>query len=129
MTGATCYDAVRIALDAGYRHLDTATPYRNEAEVGRALRDSGVDRDEVFVTAELPPREARRAEQTLTASLDALGVDAVDLWLVHWPPGGAGRGRTCGSGSSPPARPGGAGRSGSATTPSTRSTGSPARRA
>jgi len=90
LTGAACYDAVRTALDAGYRHLDTATMYRNEAEVGRALRDSGVDRDEVFVTTKLPPREAGRAEQTLTASLDALGVDAVDLWLVHWPPGGAG---------------------------------------
>ena len=90
MTGATCYDAVRTALDAGYRHLDTATMYRNEAEVGRALRDSGVDRDEVFVTTKLPPREAGRAEQTLAASLDALGVDAVDLWLIHWPPGGAG---------------------------------------
>jgi 2,5-diketo-D-gluconate reductase A len=90
MTGAGCYDAVRTALDAGYRHLDTATMYRNEAEVGRALRDSGVDRDEVFVTTKLPPREAGRAERTLTASLEALGVDAVDLWLVHWPPGGAG---------------------------------------
>ncbi|HYO37168.1 MAG TPA: aldo/keto reductase [Geodermatophilus sp.] len=90
MTGTTCYDAVRTALDAGYRHLDTATMYRNEAEVGRALRDSGVDRDEVFVTTKLPPREAGRAEATLTASLDALGLDAVDLWLVHWPPGGAG---------------------------------------
>ena len=90
MTGPTCYDAVRTALDAGYRHLDTATMYRNETEVGRALRDSGVDRDEVFVTTKLPPREARRAEATLTASLDALGLDAVDLWLVHWPPGGAG---------------------------------------
>ncbi|MBM7805694.1 diketogulonate reductase-like aldo/keto reductase [Geodermatophilus bullaregiensis] len=90
MTGSTCYDAVRTALDAGYRHLDTATVYRNEAEVGRALRDSGVDRAEVFVTTKLPPREAGRAEATLAASLDALGVDAVDLWLVHWPPGGAG---------------------------------------
>src|SRR3712207_4320762 len=91
LTGPTCYDAVRTALDAGYRHLDTATMYRNEAEVGRALRDSGVDRDEVFVTTKLPPREAGRAEQTLAASLDALGVDAVDLWLVHRPPGGAGQ--------------------------------------
>ena len=90
MTGATCYDAVRTALDAGYRHLDTATMYRNEAEVGRALRDSGVDRDDVFVTTKLPPREAGRADRTLSASLDALGVDAVDLWLIHWPPGGAG---------------------------------------
>jgi diketogulonate reductase-like aldo/keto reductase len=90
MTGSSCYDAVRTALDAGYRHLDTATMYRNEAEVGRALRDSGVDRDEVFLTTKLPPREAGRAEATLAASLDALGVEAVDLWLVHWPPGGAG---------------------------------------
>ncbi|MGY1664867.1 aldo/keto reductase [Geodermatophilus sp. SYSU D00696] len=90
LTGAACYDAVRTALDAGYRHLDTATMYRNETEVGRALRDAGVDRDEVFVTTKLPPREAGRAEQTLTASLAALGLDAVDLWLVHWPPGGAG---------------------------------------
>ncbi len=90
LTGSACYDAVRVALDAGYRHLDTATMYRNEAEVGRALRDSGIDRDEVFVTTKLPPREAGRAEETLTASLAALGVDAVDLWLVHWPPGGAG---------------------------------------
>jgi 2,5-diketo-D-gluconate reductase A len=90
ITGTECYDAVRTALDAGYRHLDTATMYRNESEVGRALRDSGVDRDDVFVTTKLPPRQAGRAEETLTASLDALGVDAVDLWLIHAPPGGAG---------------------------------------
>ena len=89
MTGSTCYDAVRTALDAGYRHLDTAAIYRNEAEVGRALRDSGVDRDEVFVTTKLPPPRADQADQVLSASLDALGVDAVDLWLIHWPPGGA----------------------------------------
>ncbi len=92
MNGSECYEAVRTALDAGYRHLDTATMYRNEAEVGRALRDSGVDRDEVFLTTKLPPREAGRADRTLAASLDALGVEAVDLWLVHWPPGGAGEG-------------------------------------
>jgi 2,5-diketo-D-gluconate reductase A len=90
LTGPTCYDAVRTALDAGYRHLDTATMYRNEAEVGRALRDSGVDRDDVFLTTKLQPRDAGRADRTLAASLTALGVDAVDLWLVHWPPGGAG---------------------------------------
>jgi 2,5-diketo-D-gluconate reductase A len=92
LTGSSCYEAVRTALDAGYRHLDTATMYRNEAEVGRALRDSGLDRDEVFVTTKLPPRETGRADRTLSASLDALGVDAVDLWLVHWPPDGAGEG-------------------------------------
>jgi diketogulonate reductase-like aldo/keto reductase len=62
--------------------------YRNEVEVGRGLRDSGLDRDEVFLTTKLPPRETGRADQVLAASLAALGVDAVDLWLVHWPPPG-----------------------------------------
>jgi len=90
ITGSACTHAVRAALDAGYRHLDTATMYRNEAEVGRALAESGVPRDEVFVTTKLPPDRADAAGPTLDASLAALGVDAVDLWLVHWPPGGAG---------------------------------------
>ncbi|WP_199522228.1 aldo/keto reductase [Geodermatophilus marinus] len=90
LSGRQCYDAVRTALDAGYRHVDTATMYRNEAEVGRALRDSGVPRDEVFVTTKLPPARADRPEETIAASLDALGLDRVDLWLVHWPPGDAG---------------------------------------
>src|SRR5436305_4406349 len=86
--GHGAYDAVRTALDVGYRHVDTATMYRNEAEVGRALRDSGVPRDEVFLTTKLPGG-GRDPERTLAASLAALGVDAVDLWLIHWPVGGA----------------------------------------
>src|SRR3954466_11162013 len=86
--GKKAYESVRDALEAGYRHLDTATMYRNEAEVGRALRDSGVPRDEVFVTTKLPGGSAE-PDKTLAASLAALGVDAVDLWLVHWPTGGA----------------------------------------
>ena len=90
LTGRECYDAVRTALDLGYRHVDTATMYRNEAEVGRALRDSGISRDEVFVTTKLPPGAADRPDATLDASLRALRLDAVDLWLVHWPPGGPG---------------------------------------
>jgi 2,5-diketo-D-gluconate reductase A len=90
LRGQECYDAVRAALDSGYRHLDTATMYRNEAEVGRALRDSGVPRDDVFVTTKLPPERADRPEETIATSLDQLGLDAVDLWLVHWPPGGPG---------------------------------------
>jgi diketogulonate reductase-like aldo/keto reductase len=84
--GAAAYRAVSEALAAGYRHLDTATMYGNEAEVGRALRDSGVPRDDVFVTTKLPPDRAGRERATLDASLVALGVDAVDLWLIHWPP-------------------------------------------
>lgn len=90
LSGPEAYDAVRAALEVGYRHLDTATVYRNEDQVGRALADSGVDRSEVFVTTKLPPDRANRARQTLEASLRGLGVDAVDLWLIHWPPGGAG---------------------------------------
>ena len=86
MTGTTCYEAVRYALEAGYRHYDTATIYRNEREVGRAIRDSDVPREDLFVTTKLPPREAGRARQVLAASLDALGTDQVDLWLIHWPP-------------------------------------------
>jgi 2,5-diketo-D-gluconate reductase A len=84
--GASAYDAVRDALEAGYRHIDTATMYGNEAEVGRALADSGVPRDEVFVTTKLPPERAGKERATLDASLRALGLDAVDLWLIHWPP-------------------------------------------
>jgi 2,5-diketo-D-gluconate reductase A len=84
--GQAAYEAVREALEAGYRHLDTATMYGNEAEVGRALRDSGVPRDEVFLTTKLPPDRAGAARATLDASLAALGVGAVDLWLIHWPP-------------------------------------------
>jgi diketogulonate reductase-like aldo/keto reductase len=84
--GRAAYESVREALEAGYRHLDTATMYGNEAEVGRALRDSGVPRDDVFVTTKLPPERVGRERATLDASLAALGVDAVDLWLIHWPP-------------------------------------------
>jgi 2,5-diketo-D-gluconate reductase A len=84
--GAAAYEAVRDALEAGYRHIDTATMYGNEAEVGRALADSGVPRDEVFVTTKLPPERAGKERATLDASLRALRVDAVDLWLIHWPP-------------------------------------------
>ncbi len=84
--GQRAYDAVRTALDAGYRHIDTATMYGNEAEVGRALRDSDLDRRDVFVTTKLPPSSAGQERATLTASLRALDTDHVDLWLVHWAP-------------------------------------------
>jgi 2,5-diketo-D-gluconate reductase A len=90
LQGNRAYEAVRAALDLGYRHLDTATMYGNEAEVGRALRDSGLPRDEVFVTTKLPPSRAGRERETLDASLRALGTEYVDLWLIHWPPSGAG---------------------------------------
>jgi 2,5-diketo-D-gluconate reductase A len=86
LSGRQAYEAVRAALEVGYRHIDTATMYGNEAEVGRALRDSGVDREEVFITTKLPPGRAGKERETLGDSLRHLGTDQVDLWLVHWPP-------------------------------------------
>jgi 2,5-diketo-D-gluconate reductase A len=88
MTGARCRAAVRYALEVGYRHIDTATIYRNEREVGQAVRDSGVPREQLFVTTKLPPGNAGRERRTLDNSLRALGMEYVDLWLVHWPPRG-----------------------------------------
>jgi diketogulonate reductase-like aldo/keto reductase len=78
--------AVVAAIELGYRHIDTATGYGNEAQVGRALATAGVGRDDVFLTTKLPPDHAGRERRTLTESLAALGVDHLDLWLVHWPP-------------------------------------------
>jgi diketogulonate reductase-like aldo/keto reductase len=91
LEGAEAYEAVRTALDMGYRHIDTATGYSNEDRVGAALRDSGVDRSEVFVTTKCPPERAGQEAKTLEESLRALGVDFIDLWLVHWPPNGQAR--------------------------------------
>jgi 2,5-diketo-D-gluconate reductase A len=82
--------AVRWALESGYRHIDTATMYGNEHEIGLALHESGVPRDEVFITTKLPPRETGKERPTLERSLDALRTDHVDLWLIHWPPNGSG---------------------------------------
>jgi 2,5-diketo-D-gluconate reductase A len=78
-------DALRTALDVGYRHIDTATMYGNESEVGGALADSGLDRGEVFITTKLPSSRAGHERATLAASLRALRTDYVDLWLIHWP--------------------------------------------
>jgi diketogulonate reductase-like aldo/keto reductase len=86
--GKRGYEAARYALESGYRHLDTATSYHNEAEVGRAVKDSGVPREDVFITTKLPPGKAGQVRRTLDESLKALGTEYVDLWLIHWPPGG-----------------------------------------
>jgi diketogulonate reductase-like aldo/keto reductase len=88
LRGQRGYDAIRFALEAGYRHIDTATMYGNEAEVGRALGDSGIDRKDVFVTTKLPSGGVGRERDTIDASLRTLRTDYVDLWLVHWPPRG-----------------------------------------
>jgi 2,5-diketo-D-gluconate reductase A len=88
LQGQQAYQAIRHALQVGYRHIDTATMYRNEDQVGRAMADSGLDRSDIFVTTKLQPGNARRARAILAESLRALGTDYVDLWLVHWPPRG-----------------------------------------
>jgi diketogulonate reductase-like aldo/keto reductase len=85
--GPECEDAVRWALAAGYRHIDTAQGYGNEASVGRAVRDSGIPREEIYLTTKFNPGR-RDPEQEIQRSLDRLGVDQVDLYLVHWPKGG-----------------------------------------
>ena len=91
LRGQRGYDAIRFALERGYRHIDTATMYGNEAEVGRALLDSRIDRRDVFLTTKLQSGGVGRERETITASLSALGTDYVDLWLVHWPPGNQAR--------------------------------------
>jgi 2,5-diketo-D-gluconate reductase A len=85
ITGDDAVRAVSVALEAGYRHLDTATVYRNEAQVGRGLEESGVARDDVFLTTKCPPSNAGKGLDTLRRSLDSLRTDHVDLWLIHWP--------------------------------------------
>jgi 2,5-diketo-D-gluconate reductase A len=81
-------EATTTALELGYRHIDTATGYGNEAGIGSALASSGLDRDAVFITTKLPPEHVGRERQTIEESLTKLGVERVDLWLVHWPPNG-----------------------------------------
>ncbi len=91
--GRQCVDAVRWALELGYRHIDTAQAYGNEESVGEGLRQSGVPREEVFITTKFypggrvlgrRPNPAKEIEQ----SLRRLGFDQVDLYIIHWPQGG-----------------------------------------
>jgi len=82
--GPECENAVRWALELGYRHIDTAQAYGNEASVGRALRDSGVPREEVFLTTKFYPGHSDPAAEA-EGSLRRLGVDQLDLYIIHWP--------------------------------------------
>lgn len=85
--GDVAYQAVKWALEAGYRHIDTAAIYGNESSVGRAIKDSGVDRKSLFVTTKLwnDAHSYDGARTALTDSLKRLGLDSVDLYLIHWP--------------------------------------------
>jgi len=85
--GRETENAVRWALELGYRHIDTAQAYGNEESVGEALRDSGVPRDEVFIATKFYPG-SKDPESEAEQSLRRLGLDQVDLYLVHWPQGG-----------------------------------------
>ena len=82
--GKEAQQAVEWALEAGYRHIDTAAAYRNERSVGAALGRSGLPREEVFVTTKFLPVH-RSAARELAGSLERLGLDYVDLFLIHWP--------------------------------------------
>lgn len=83
------YQAVKAALAAGYRHLDTAVAYFNEAEVGQAVRDSGIPRDEIWVTSKLWLQDFgfEPAQRAIDVSLQKLGLDYLDLYLIHQPYG------------------------------------------
>ncbi|WP_417564308.1 aldo/keto reductase [Microbacterium sp.] len=87
LTGDAGVDAVATAIDAGYRLLDSAVNYGNEAEVGEAVRRSGLGRDDLIVATKVPGRD-HGFDETLTsarASLDRLGLERIDLYLIHWP--------------------------------------------
>jgi methylglyoxal/glyoxal reductase len=88
--GATAREAVREALRVGYRHVDTARIYGNEADVGAAVRSGGVPREQVFVTTKLWNEDHGydRALRAFDASLERLGLEYVDLYLLHWPVAG-----------------------------------------
>jgi 2,5-diketo-D-gluconate reductase B len=85
--GSGCTEAVRTALALGYRHIDTAQAYGNEAEVGRAIAQSGVPRADLFLTTKvwLSSLDARGVKRSTAQSLERLRTDYVDLLLVHWP--------------------------------------------
>ena len=87
ITGPDCVEAVRDAIEIGYRHIDTARAYANEAEVGRGIAGSGVPREEIFLTTKLwmDDFSAERLRPAAEDSLANLGVDYVDLLLLHWP--------------------------------------------
>lgn len=86
-SGEICEASVKAALRCGYRHIDTAAAYRNEASVGKAIRESGIPRDEIFVTSKLfnPDQGYASTIEACDISLKAMGLDYLDLYLIHWP--------------------------------------------
>ncbi len=84
-SGKSCEAAVRGALEVGYRHIDTASFYGNEESVGKAIRASGIPREEIYVTTKLWNSDHGKVEQAFERSLGKLGMDHVDLYLIHYP--------------------------------------------
>jgi 2,5-diketo-D-gluconate reductase B len=99
LSGRGCNEAVRHALDLGYRHIDTAQIYGHETEVGWAVRDSGLARDQIFLTTKLAPgnHAAAAVKRSTEESLRRLATDHVDLLLIHWPTGEVPLGETLGA--------------------------------
>jgi len=85
MSDAEAETSVRTALEMGYRLIDTATLYGNEKSVGKAVRESGIPREEIFVTTKLWPTDFFSPQAAFNGSLSKLGLDYIDLYLVHWP--------------------------------------------
>jgi len=85
--GPECVDAVRTGLEIGYRHIDTAQAYGNEESVGRAVKESEIPRDDIFITTKFFPRSKDPLAE-IERSLKRLGTDYVDLYIIHWPEGG-----------------------------------------
>ncbi|MGH3148804.1 MAG: aldo/keto reductase, partial [Rubrobacter sp.] len=99
LTGEACERAVERALSMGYRHVDTAQMYGNEAEVGRGIEDSGLDRGEIFLTTKVWPSDFvhDRVIRKTRESLNKLRTEYVDLLLMHWPGDGVPLGETLGA--------------------------------
>lgn len=89
LRGEDAATAVATAIEVGFRSIDTATRYRNQDGVGEGIRRSGIDRSDIFLTSKLPPDSVGMENEVLSESLTQFGTDYLDLWLIHWPPGGS----------------------------------------
>ena len=85
LKGDTCYDAVTSALNSGVRLIDTAYMYGNEEEIGKAIRDSGISRDEIFVITKIYPSQFDKPEEAIDMALEKLDIDYIDMMLLHHP--------------------------------------------
>lgn len=85
LTGETCYNSIMSALESGVRLIDTAYMYSNEEEIGRAIRDSGVPREEIFIITKIYPSQFDDPESAILMALEKLGVDYIDMMLLHHP--------------------------------------------